>query len=94
MPRRVPVLAPAPIQRTPPVQTNYLDSSLSPRASALRVERAERGPGAAGEDGVMADVDAQTDSGKSVKGNEKRGSGSGSKDSERKRKSGKSKKKH
>jgi hypothetical protein len=94
MPRRVPVPAPAPIHRTPPVQTNYLDSSLSPRASALRVERAERGSGAADEDGVMADVEAQTDSGKSIKGGEKRGSGSGSKDSERKRKSGKSKKKH
>ncbi|KAF2630827.1 hypothetical protein BU25DRAFT_455890 [Macroventuria anomochaeta] len=86
MPRRVPVPAPRP----PPVQANYLDSSLSPRASSLRVERAA---GAVDEEVVLGDVDAQTDSGKSVKGSEKRGSGSGGRKDERRRKSGKGRKK-
>lgn len=91
MPRRVPV--PTTVQRVPPVQPNYLDARLSPRASALRVERIDRVPSPADEDALMAEVDVQTDSGKSVKGSEKRGSGSGAKGDERKRRSGKNKRK-
>jgi len=49
--------------------------------------------GAGDEDIMMADVDAQTDSGKSVKSSGKRGSGSGGGKEERRRKSGKGKKK-
>lgn len=82
VPRRVPVP-----QRP---QTNYLDASLSPQAAGLRVERT---PSAGDEDVglVEVEVDAQTESGKSIRGS-KRGSGSASKDE--KRKSGKGKKRH
>lgn len=85
MPRRVPVPSPR-----PPMQHNYLDASLSPQAAGLRVEKVA---GAGDEDIMMADVDAQTDSGKSVKSSGKRGSGSGGGKEERRRKSGKGKKK-
>ncbi|XPS79137.1 hypothetical protein M3J07_011141 [Ascochyta lentis] len=88
VPRRVPVPAPRPA----PVQASYPESTHSPRASSSRVERTA---GALDEDLVMADVDVQTDSGKSVKGSSKhRTGGGGDKDGERRRKSGKSKKKH
>lgn len=81
MPRRV--LVPS---RTT-AQPNYLDASLSPHAAGLRVDRVGT---PADEDIVMLDVDAQTDSGKSVKSSRKRGSGSGG-GKEEKRKSGKGK---
>lgn len=88
VPRRVPV----PAQRPAPVPANSSESILSPRASSSRVERM---PDAFDEDPVMADIDGQTDSGKSVKSISKHGSGNGAgKDGERRRKSGKSKKKH
>ncbi|KAJ4411155.1 hypothetical protein N0V91_001529 [Didymella pomorum] len=84
MPRRVPV----PSRTT--AQPNYLDASLSPHAAGLRVDRIGT-PG--GEDVMMLDVDAQTDSGKSMKSSKKRVSGSsGGKEEKEKRKSGKGKK--
>ncbi|KAJ4337351.1 hypothetical protein N0V95_008363 [Ascochyta clinopodiicola] len=88
MPRRVPVPAPRPV----PAQASYSESTISPHASSSRVERP---PAALDEDIALADVDVQTDSGKSVKSSSKHASGSGGgKDGERRRKSGKTKKKH
>lgn len=95
MPRRVPVPVSVPVARPPSVQHSYSEANLSPRASGSRVERVV---GAGEQDGVLAaDVDALTDSGKSVKGGEKRGVGAtglAGKDGERRRKSGKGRKKH
>ncbi|KZM23017.1 uncharacterized protein EKO05_0008427 [Ascochyta rabiei] len=88
MPRRVPV----PASRPAPAQASYPESTLGPRASSSRVERP---PAVLDEDLAVADVDVQTDSGKSVKSSSKHASASGGgKDGERRRKSGKSRKKH
>ncbi|KAJ4380257.1 hypothetical protein N0V86_004567 [Didymella sp. IMI 355093] len=84
MPRRVPVTS------RPSMQPNYLDASLTPHAVGLRADRIVT---PSEEDTIMVDVDAQTDSGKSVKSSGKRGSGSGAGKEDRKRKSGKGKKK-
>lgn len=84
MPRRVPV----PSRTT--AQPNYLDASLSPHAAGLRVDRVDT-PG--DEDVIMMDVDAQTDSGKSVKSSRNRvAEGGCGKEEKEKRKSGKGKK--
>lgn len=87
MPRRVPV----PAQRPVPMQASYSGPNTGPHTSSPGLERV---PSVPVEGVVMVDVDAQTDSGKPVKGSSKHGSGSGGmKDGERRRKSGKSKKK-
>ncbi|KAF1929656.1 uncharacterized protein M421DRAFT_4109 [Didymella exigua CBS 183.55] len=85
MPRRVPVPPPR-----PPMQHNYLDASLGPQTVGMR---AERFAGVGDEDVMMADVGAQTDSGKSVKTSGKRESWSAGVKEEKRRKSGKGKKK-
>lgn len=90
MPRRVPVPAPRP-GPVPSAPISRSDPYLAARASSSWNDGAQ----AAIDDSiVVADIDTQTDSGKSVKSSPKRGSGSGGgKDGERRRKSGKSRKK-
>ncbi|KAJ4314904.1 hypothetical protein N0V94_006208 [Neodidymelliopsis sp. IMI 364377] len=92
MPRRVPVPAQRPSMLVPNSPISRSDPSLTTRASSSRNDQTRAVPDA----DVIADIDAQTDSGKSVKSGSKHASasGSGGKDGERRRKSGKSRKKH